>query len=89
MTEHLLYGTEVGAALKQMCGKRMPQGMRTDRTCYPRQRCQFLYYIEYHDPREMCAAAAQKQILLLAGLYIYGRTLRQLSLIHISEPTRR
>ncbi len=32
MTEHLLYGTEVGAALKQMCGKRMPQGMRTDRT---------------------------------------------------------
>ena len=28
MTEHLLDGTEVGSAFKQVCGKRVPQRMR-------------------------------------------------------------
>ena len=33
--EHLLYGTQVGSALKQMRGKAVAQGVRTHRFLYP------------------------------------------------------
>ena len=30
MTEHLLYGQEIGAAFQKVGGKAVPEGMRTD-----------------------------------------------------------
>ena len=30
VSEHLLYGSQIGSAFEQMCCERMPQGMRRD-----------------------------------------------------------
>ena len=37
VSEHLLYGTQVGSSLKQMCGKAVAQGVRAHRFLYSSQ----------------------------------------------------
>ena len=48
MSEHFLYGAQIGAALEKMRGKGMTEGVRTDDFLYSALAAEFLYYVEYH-----------------------------------------
>ena len=48
MSEHFLYGAQIGAALEKMRGKGMTEGVRTDVFLYAALAAEFLYDVEYH-----------------------------------------
>ena len=50
MSEHFLYGTQIGAALEKMRGKGVTEGVRTDVFLNPALAAEFLYNVEYHCP---------------------------------------
>ncbi len=49
VAQHALYGAQVGASFKQVSGKGMAEGVRTDVLGDAGLLCQFLDKVEYHD----------------------------------------
>jgi hypothetical protein len=65
MSEHLLYGTQIGAILQQMGGKRVPEGMGADGLANSTAFCQFLYYSKNHRPTQRPSPTVKEE-------YIFG-----------------
>ena len=68
VAQHLLDGTQVGAALKQMGGKAVAQGVRADDLADACQFAQLLDDVENHLACQHCATAVQEQDVLAAAL---------------------
>ena len=64
VTQHTLYGAQVGASFKQVGGKGMAEGVRTDVFGDAGLLRQFLDEMEYHDARDIFAPACQEYIVL-------------------------
>lgn len=60
VSEHALYGAQVGSAFKQGGGKAVAQCVRTYRLLYACLGTQPLYHYQNHGAGEVCASAVQK-----------------------------
>ena len=60
MSQHLLYGQQVGATFQQMRGKTMPEGVRTDGLLYVIFLRQIFHYEEYHLSCQSAASFVEK-----------------------------
>ena len=72
VAEHFLNGTKIGASFEQMRGKRMSERMRTDRFLHAGHFGLLLYNMKHHDAAQPCAAAAEKENILAARLYLHA-----------------
>ena len=63
VAQHTLYGAQVGSSFKQVGGKGMAEGVRTDVFGDAGLLCQFLNEMEYHDARDIFAPACQEYIV--------------------------
>ena len=69
VAEHLLDGSQVGPAFKQMGGKTVAQGVGADRLAHASQFAQLLDDVEDHLARKHRPAAVQEQDILTASLH--------------------
>ena len=60
VSEHLLYGEQVGAAFEQVCGKAMPERVWTDGLCDAVFLSQVFHDEENHLSREACSTAVEE-----------------------------
>lgn len=67
MSQHLLYGAEVGAPFHQVRGKGMTKGMGGDILFYTCQPHQVLQQQKDHLPAERAASSVEKEDILIAG----------------------
>lgn len=59
VAQHTLYGAQVGSSFKQVGGKGMAEGVRTDVFGDAGLLCQFLNEMEYHDARDILPQRAR------------------------------
>lgn len=72
VTEHCLYHTQVGTALKQMGGKGVTERVGAYILLYPGRRDKLFYEMEYHDARQgLLQPLADEYEILIARLYGY------------------
>ena len=70
MTEHLLYGPQVGAVLHQLGGETVAQRVRTHLLLDAGGSDGVTQHDEHHLAREVMPTAVQKDILILTGLHL-------------------
>ena len=85
MPEHLLYGSEIGAPLKQVCGKGMPQCVWRDGFSNPGHCSQLPDDIENHDSCQPSSATVQEEYMVLPGLNRQGISVGKISLYRINS----
>ena len=69
MPEHLLDGTQIGAAFEQMGSKGMAQGMRTDTFPDAALPAQILHNVEHHHTRHFSASPVQEKDVFASTLW--------------------
>ena len=74
MSQHTLYGTQVGASFQQVCRKRMAEGMRTDFFFQTDALCQFLDDMENHDAGDVLPEIADEDKIFKSRLYFHQVT---------------
>ena len=77
MTQHTLDCPQVGPAFQQVCGKGMPEGMRTDCLFDAGHSGQFLDDMEYHDAGNVLAEPADEYKIFVSGLDQSGVPVRK------------
>lgn len=70
MSEHELDGTQIGTIFKKMCGKRMPEGMRTDCLFKIYFYRQVFDYRKNHRPGKLFTSPVKKQRVFMSFLNI-------------------
>ena len=68
VSQHLLDGTQVGAAFKQVGSETVAQGVRADNLAHTSQFAQLLDDVEDHLPCQHRTTAVQEQYVLAAAL---------------------
>lgn len=69
VAEHLLDGTKVGAALKQVGGEGMPQGVRADALLDAARLTKVADNVEYHHAGERTASPVEEKNVGSLALY--------------------
>ena len=78
MSQHALYGPQIGSSLQEMGCKRVPEGMRAYGFFNPCLCGKILDNIKHHHAGQRTAAAqAQEQIGLGTAFYLHVATVRQ------------
>lgn len=77
MTQHTLDCPQVGPAFQQVCGKGMPEGMRTDCLFDAGHSGQFLDDMKYHDAGNVLAEPADEYKIFVSGLDQSGVPVRK------------
>ena len=60
MPQQLLYCPQISTVFEQMCGKRMPESVRTDIFMNTGNNGKFLHNGKYHHPGKLAATAVEK-----------------------------
>src|SRR5690349_4184187 len=66
MAKHFLYRSQIGTAVYQVCGKRMPERMRTDAFFNPGFKSKAFDELEHGYSGQACAARIEKNIIFIA-----------------------
>ena len=74
MSQHALYGTQVGASFQQMCCKRMAESVRADFFFQTYPGCQVLDDMENHDAGDVLPEIADKDKVFKSRLYFHQVT---------------
>ena len=89
VTEHCLYHTQVGTALKQMGGKGVTERVGAYILLYPCRQHKLFYEMEYHDARQgFLQPLADEHEILVARFYGYTVAVAEIGL-ELGYGTRR